>query len=201
MYCLSAQSRHVVNEAIQRRELALPPGPKAYYMAIRTGLCNAYLAASVVCSSLVCTSKTGRMGTAGKTLKFLSSAVPVVGGLAGLAAAALNAGDRYLQTRRVSKICDIAPDSAGCCSLARTLALQLSDGYVDGALPTTDTAEERGTHTTAGGGGWSQDIGASPDPATEEAVMDWFVEEVADYEPNNLDARKTTPAVQVYEDL
>ncbi|CBJ31627.1 Leucine Rich Repeat Protein [Ectocarpus siliculosus] len=195
-------SRHVMNEDIQRRELALPPGPKAYYTAIRTGLCNAYLAASVVCSSLVCTSKTGRMGAAGKTLEFLSSAVPVVSGLAGLAAAALKAGDRYLQTRRVSKICDIAPDSTDCCLLARTLALQLSDGYVDGTLPTTDTAEERGTHTTAGMGGveggcgWSQDIGASPDSATEEAVMDWFVEEVADYEPNNLDARKTTPAVQ-----
>ncbi|CBJ31628.1 Putative Leucine Rich Repeat Protein [Ectocarpus siliculosus] len=195
-------SRHVTNEDIQRRELALPPGPKAYYTAIRTGLCNAYLAASVVSSSLVCTSKTGRMGTAGKTLEFLSSAVPVVSGLAGLAAAALKAGDRYLQTRRVSKICDMAPDSTDCCLLARALALQLSDGYVDGTLPTIDTAEERGTHTTAGMGGvegecgWSQDIGASPDSATEEAVMDWFVEEVADYEPNKLDARKTTAAVQ-----
>ncbi|CAN0211870.1 unnamed protein product, partial [Ectocarpus sp. 8 AP-2014] len=120
----------------------------------------------------------------------------------GLAAAALKAGDRYLQTRRVSKICDIAPDSSDCCLLARTLALQLSDGYVDGTLPTTDTAEERGTHTTAGMGGvegeygWSQDIDASPDSATEEAVMDWFVEEVADYEPNELDARKTCPAVK-----
>ncbi|CAN0115075.1 unnamed protein product, partial [Ectocarpus sp. 6 AP-2014] len=70
-------SRHVMKEDIQRRELALRPGPKAYYTAIRTGLCNAYLAASVVCSRLVCTSKTGRMGTAGKTLEFLSSAVPV----------------------------------------------------------------------------------------------------------------------------
>ncbi|CAN0403303.1 unnamed protein product, partial [Ectocarpus fasciculatus] len=103
---------------------------------------------------------------------------PVVSGLAGLAASALQAGDRYLQTRRVSKICDIAPDSADCCVLARKLALQLSDGYVDG-IPTTDTADERGTHTTAGVGdieggcGWSQDIGASPDAATEEAVMDW----------------------------
>ncbi|CAN0197262.1 unnamed protein product, partial [Ectocarpus sp. 13 AM-2016] len=47
-----------------------------------------------------------------------------------------------------------------------------------------------------GGRGWSQDIGASPDAATEEAVMDWFVEKVADYEPNKLDARNTTPAVQ-----
>ncbi|CAN0115008.1 unnamed protein product, partial [Ectocarpus sp. 6 AP-2014] len=97
---------------------------------------------------------------------------------------------------------DIAPDSTDCCLLARTLALQLSDGYVDGTLPTIDTAEERGTHTTAGMGGvegvcgWNQDIGASPDSATEEAVMDWFVEEVAEYEPNNLDARKTTAAVQ-----
>ncbi|CAN0367475.1 unnamed protein product [Ectocarpus sp. 6 AP-2014] len=142
------------------------------------------------------------MGTAGKTLQFLSSAVPVVSGLADLAAAALKAGDRYLQTRRVSKICDMAPDSTNCCLLARTLALQLSDGYVDGTLPMTGTAEERGTRTTAGMGGvgggcgWSQGIGASPDSATEEAVMDWFVEEVADYEPNNLDARKTTAAVQ-----
>ncbi|CAM9352312.1 unnamed protein product [Ectocarpus sp. 12 AP-2014] len=195
-------SRHVMNKDIQRRELALPPGPKAYYTAIRTGLCDAYLAASVVCSSLVCTSKTGPMGTAGKTLEFLSSTVPVVSGLAGLAAAAMKAGDRYLQTRRISKICDIAPDSTDCCVLARMLALQLSDGYVDGILPTTESAEERGTHTTAGVGGveggcgWSQDIGASPDFATEEAVMDWFVEEVADYEPNNFDARKTTPVVQ-----
>ncbi|CAN0086953.1 unnamed protein product, partial [Ectocarpus fasciculatus] len=94
------------------------------------------------------------------------------------------------------QICDIAPDSAACCVLARKLALQLSDGYVDG-IPTTDTADERGTHTTAGVGdieggcGWSQDIGASPDAATEEAVMDWFVEEVAEYEPSNSDARKT----------
>ncbi|CAM9304775.1 unnamed protein product [Ectocarpus sp. 13 AM-2016] len=195
-------SRHVMNEDKQRRELALPPGPRAYYTSVRTGLCNAYLAASVVCSSLVCTSKTGRMGTAGKTLEFLSSAVPVVSGLAGFAAAALKAGDRYRQTRRVSKICDIAPDSTDCCVLVRMLALQLSEGYVDGTLSTTDTAEERSTHTTAGMGGveggcgWSQDVDASPDAATEEAVMDWFVEEVADYEPNKPDARKTTPAVQ-----
>ncbi|CAM9672342.1 unnamed protein product, partial [Ectocarpus fasciculatus] len=167
-------SRHVMNEDIQRREQALSPGPKAYYTTVRIGLCNAYLAASVVSSSLVCTSKTGRMGTAGKTLKFLSSAVPVVSGLAGLAASALQAGDRYLQTRRVSKICDIAPDSADCCVLAKKLALQLSDGYVDGTLPTSYKADERGTHTVAGVGGieggcgWSQDIGASPDAATEE---------------------------------
>ncbi|CAM9679928.1 unnamed protein product, partial [Ectocarpus fasciculatus] len=35
-------SRHVMNEDIQRKELALPPGPKAYYTTVRTGLCNAY---------------------------------------------------------------------------------------------------------------------------------------------------------------
>ncbi|CAM9809976.1 unnamed protein product, partial [Ectocarpus fasciculatus] len=115
---------------------------------------------------------------------FLSSAVPVVSGLAGLAASALKAGDRYLQTRRVSKICDIAPDSADCCVLARKLALHLSERCVDD-IPTTDTAGESGMHTTAGVGGveggseWSQDFGASPDASTEEAVMDWFVEEVA----------------------
>ncbi|CAN0403330.1 unnamed protein product, partial [Ectocarpus fasciculatus] len=35
-------SRHMMNEDIQRRELALPPGPKAYYTTVRIGLCNAY---------------------------------------------------------------------------------------------------------------------------------------------------------------
>ena len=44
------------------------------------------------------------------------------------------------------QICDIAPDSADCCVLARKLALQLSDGYVDGTLPTTDTVSY--THLT-----------------------------------------------------
>lgn len=38
------------------------PVPKAYYAAIRSGLCNAYFAASVVGSGLVSTSKVGVMG-------------------------------------------------------------------------------------------------------------------------------------------
>ncbi|CAB1100016.1 unnamed protein product [Ectocarpus sp. CCAP 1310/34] len=71
------------------------------------------------------------------------------------------------------------------------------DEYSNTKLRSCARAGYRGLFATAWGG-WSQDIGASPDAATEEAVMDWFVEEVADYEPNNLDARKTTPAVQVY---
>lgn len=47
---------------MQRKERAYPPTSKAYYFAVRTGLCNAYLAASVIGSSLVQTSKTGGMG-------------------------------------------------------------------------------------------------------------------------------------------
>ncbi|CAN0211345.1 unnamed protein product, partial [Ectocarpus fasciculatus] len=35
-------SRHVMSEDTQRKELALPLGPKAYYTTVRTGLCNAY---------------------------------------------------------------------------------------------------------------------------------------------------------------
>ena len=41
---------------------------------------------------------------AGEALKVLSSAVPVVGGLARFTAAALKAGDRHIQTRRVVKV-------------------------------------------------------------------------------------------------
>lgn len=42
--------------------MTLGPFPKAYYAAIRSGLCNAYFAASVVGSGLVSTSKVGVMG-------------------------------------------------------------------------------------------------------------------------------------------
>ena len=58
---LSAQLQHTEDKNIQREELALPPGSKAYYDIVRTGVCNAYLAASVVGSSLVDTSLTGGM--------------------------------------------------------------------------------------------------------------------------------------------
>lgn len=47
---------------MQRKEQRLPPFSRAYCTAVRTGLCNAYLAASVVASSLVCTTKSGGMG-------------------------------------------------------------------------------------------------------------------------------------------
>lgn len=157
--CPAAQSSHMEDKGVQRKELELPPDSKAYCTTVRTGLCNAYLAASVVGSSLVCTNKTGRLGAvsdplpldhgdfwrdppgttsavsssycccwscrkcfranpkrcdvcaaflflsqAGKALQLLSGAVPLVGGLAGFAAAALTAGDRYIQTQRVIKV-------------------------------------------------------------------------------------------------
>lgn len=41
---------------------------------------------------------------AGTALKLVSGAAPLVGGLAGLAGAALKAGDCYIQTRRVVKV-------------------------------------------------------------------------------------------------
>lgn len=35
------------------------------------------------------------------------------------------------------------------------------------------------------------------DGASEEDVMEWFVDEVASYEPHDDDARKSAPEVQV----
>ncbi|CAN0112682.1 unnamed protein product [Ectocarpus sp. 12 AP-2014] len=46
----------------QRKELALAPFSKAYYDAVRSGLCNDYLAASVIDSDWASSSKTGGMG-------------------------------------------------------------------------------------------------------------------------------------------
>lgn len=56
---------HTEDMDVQRKELALSPFPKAYYTAVRSGLCNAYLAASVMGSNWVSTSKTGVMGKVG----------------------------------------------------------------------------------------------------------------------------------------
>lgn len=42
---------------------------------------------------------------AGKALKLVAGATPVFGGLASVAAAALEAGDHSVQTQRVVKVC------------------------------------------------------------------------------------------------
>lgn len=63
--CPNAQSRYTADLDIQKKEMSLDPGRKAYNVAVRSGLCNAYLAASVVCSGLVSTSKVGVMGKVG----------------------------------------------------------------------------------------------------------------------------------------
>ncbi|CAB1098875.1 unnamed protein product [Ectocarpus sp. CCAP 1310/34] len=82
-----------------------------YYTAVRTGLCEGYLAASVINSDWVSASKTGSIGEVGAAVrararaafKLLSSTVPVVGGLPELAGKALEIGDHYLQSRRLVK--------------------------------------------------------------------------------------------------
>ncbi|CAN0504935.1 unnamed protein product, partial [Ectocarpus sp. 8 AP-2014] len=79
-----------------------------------SGPCQAYLAASVIDSDWLSTSKTGGMGKAGAAMKLMSSAVPVIGGLPELAGKALEAGDHYLQTRRLVKITAMAPDTVEC---------------------------------------------------------------------------------------
>lgn len=69
MVCRStAQVLHMEDKHNQRKELALPPGSKAYCGTVRTGLGNAYLGASVV-ASLVHTSKTGGMGMVSTDLR------------------------------------------------------------------------------------------------------------------------------------
>ncbi|CAM9662503.1 unnamed protein product, partial [Ectocarpus sp. 12 AP-2014] len=79
----------------------------------------------------------------------MSSAVPVVDGLAGLAGVALETGDHSLQTRRLVKITAMAPDAVECCSLARRLALQLTDSLRHDTSTTADDAGEVRASTTA----------------------------------------------------
>ena len=70
--CPRLQSRDPEDKEVREKEAALAPGPAAYSAAVRTGLCRAYLAASVVGSRLVSASKTGggvgKVGVQGATL-------------------------------------------------------------------------------------------------------------------------------------
>ncbi|CAN0512891.1 unnamed protein product, partial [Ectocarpus sp. 12 AP-2014] len=120
-------------------------------------------------------------------VQLLSDAVPVVGGLASFAAAALKAWDHRMQTRRVVKITDLAADAVECCSLAWRLALRLTDGLTAGTISTTENS--------VGGRGWNPGNGSLPDGTSEEAVMEWFTEEMANREANNT-ASKRTPEEQ-----
>ncbi|CAM9709142.1 unnamed protein product [Ectocarpus sp. 8 AP-2014] len=110
---------------------------------------------------------------AGTALQLMSGAVPLVGGLAGFTGAALKAGDCF------------------CCKLARTLAVRLTDVLPDGPIATSHDAEEKRTHNAAGVG-WAADgskFGVLTDGVSEEAVMEWLIEEVTNYEPS--DRRET----------
>lgn len=64
---LFVQEAKAEDAEIQRKELALVPDSMqgVYYATLRGGLCSSYLAASVIASDMVTTSKTGAMGTVG----------------------------------------------------------------------------------------------------------------------------------------
>ncbi|CAM9596837.1 unnamed protein product [Ectocarpus fasciculatus] len=180
--------RHTEDMNIQRKELALAPFWKAYYTAVRSGLCEAYLAASVIGSDSVATSKTGRVGKAGAALNLMSSAVPVIGGLTGLAGKALQAGDHFLQTRRLMKITALAPDAVECCSLANRLALQLTDGLRNDASATADDTDQVRVDITAGmkgGSGSGRGADMLPGDMSEEDVFEYLLEEVSSYDSNS----------------
>ncbi|CAN0455602.1 unnamed protein product [Ectocarpus sp. 12 AP-2014] len=188
----AAHLRHTENMDVQQKELDLPSFSKAYYMCVRTGLCSAYLAASVMGSDWVFTSKTGGMGKAGTALS-LMSAVPVVGGLTGLAGKAMKTGDNYLQTRRLVKITSMAPDAMECCSLARRLALELADGLQNDASAMADDIDQVRVDTTAcmnGGSGSGRVADMLPDIMSEEEVFTSVLEEVASYESSDHGGKK-----------
>ncbi|CAM9616074.1 unnamed protein product [Ectocarpus sp. 6 AP-2014] len=191
--------RYTADLDIQRKEISSEPGRKAYNVTVRSGLCNAYLAASVVCSHLIYTGKVGVMSKAGAALQLMS---PLVCGLAGFAGAALKAGDSFVQTRWLEKITDLAPDAVECSKLAKSLALRLTDGLTDGNIATTYDANEHlarhaaGVRWGAGGSKLSQGSGALPDGVSEEAVMEWFVDRISEYEPGNCGATTETREFQ-----
>eukprot|EP00752_Nemacystus_decipiens_P010455 g9314.t1 len=190
-------SRHAMDLDLRTKEMSLDPGRRAYSLAVRSGLGNAYIAASVVSSDLISTSEVGNMGKAGAALKLLSGSSPSVGGLAGPAGAALKAGDSYIRTRSLRKIADLAPDAVQCFMLARMLAVRLTDGLTDDTIDITIDVNERLTRHEAGvgwGAGGSTSF-ALPEDMDEETALEWFIEQGIIDEPSNYEA--TTPALEV----
>ncbi|CAM9186598.1 unnamed protein product [Ectocarpus sp. 8 AP-2014] len=184
---------HTEDMEVQQKERALSPFSKAYYTAVRSGLCNAYLAASVMGSNWVSTSKTGVMGKAGAALQLISSALPLIGGWTGLAGKALQTGDHHLQTRRLVKIAAMAPDAVECCCLARSLALQLTDGLKQDTSAVADEADQVNLNTTtgmSGGSGSSQGASIVAGGMNEDDVFEYLLEEVASYEQNDDGAKR-----------
>ncbi|CAM9871247.1 unnamed protein product [Ectocarpus sp. 12 AP-2014] len=180
--------KHTEDMDVKRKELDLPPFSRAYYTAVRTGICNAYLAASVIDSDWVSTSKTGGMGKAGAALKVMSSAIPVVGGPTGLAGKAMKTGDHYLQTRRLVKITAMGHDAIECCSLARRLALQLADGLRNDAGAGANEVDHIDADITAGmngGSGSGQGPNILPAIMSEDDVFEYVLKEVASCEHND----------------
>ncbi|CBJ27959.1 Leucine rich repeat protein [Ectocarpus siliculosus] len=118
---------------------------------------------------------------------------------AGFAAEALKAGDNNIQTRRVIKMTDLAPDAVECCSVAKLLGLRLTDYLSDETITTSYDGRGGPVHSAAGfgeGAGigaceWSQSNGGLPDCASDEDFMEWFAEEAASCVPNNTG--KSTP--------
>lgn len=66
--------------------------------------------------------------------------------------------NRHLYVCIVRQISGLAPDTVECCSLARKLALRLTDGLSNHRLPVIDEAEEGGEHTAAEGGADEDDV-------------------------------------------
>ncbi|CAM9230442.1 unnamed protein product, partial [Ectocarpus sp. 13 AM-2016] len=180
--------KHTEDMDVKRKELDLPPFSRAYYTAVRTGICNAYLAASVIDSDWVSTSKTGGMGKAGAALKVMSSAIPVVGGPTRLAGKAMKTGDHYLQTRRLVKLTAMGHDAIECCSLARRLALQLADGLRNDAGAGANEVDHIDADITAGmngGSGSGQGPDVLPAIMSEDDVFEYVLKEVASCEHND----------------
>lgn len=76
---LSIKSKDV---ELQRKEMALEPGSfqKAYHATLKDGINRSFIAASVIASDMVTTSKTGKMGKinrclCGRFLQYISRVV------------------------------------------------------------------------------------------------------------------------------
>ena len=84
----------------------------------------------------------------------LAPSVAVQGALHTLVETSMN--DTYVRTQYFMQIAAMAPDTMEFCSLARKLALQLTDGLEDSTDATADDVDQVHLHTTAGTKGASE---------------------------------------------
>jgi hypothetical protein len=101
----------------------------SFYNKIRSELNATYLAATVVQTDIVQSSKTGMLGKVGSALETVGNYVPMIGSGVQLFGSILNLVDQNMQARLIQNYANLANDSVEMTNLANEIAIRLTQSH------------------------------------------------------------------------